>query len=160
MKRWNGWGDESTDYPLPGLAEDYLAKFFNGGKNLPPDAMLEDVIKSVPVSPFKNQESVNVDAEQRLRHACGQSLPDWINMRSGRIPRFPDGVIFANSRKDIQSALEIARTFQSHLIPYGGGTSVVGHINPPEIDKPILTLDLSNLNQLIELDETNLFATF
>ncbi len=160
MKRWNGWGDESTDYPLPSLAEDYLADFFNGKKNLPPDATLQEVIKSVPVSPFKNQELINVDPEQRLRHACGQSLPDWINLRSGRIPRFPDGVIFANSAQDIESALELAQTYQAHLIPYGGGTSVVGHINPPKVDKPIITLDLSKLNKLIEIDDSNLLATF
>ena len=46
------------------------------------------------------------------------------------------------------------------MIPYGGGTSVVGHINPLPADAPVLTIDLSQLNRLIELDETSHLATF
>lgn len=159
MKRWNGWGDVNTDYPLPELAEEYLAKLFKH-EVLPPDAAMEEVIKSVPASSFRNYEFIDVDPESRLRHAHGQSLPDWINLRSGRISRFPDGVIYPSSNDDMRAALEFAQTSQSILIPYGGGTSVVGHVNPPMVDMPVLTLDLHRLNKLVEIDEKNLLATF
>jgi alkyldihydroxyacetonephosphate synthase len=46
------------------------------------------------------------------------------------------------------------------LIPYGGGTSVVGHINPLTSDRPILTVDLSRLSRLHALDEESHLATF
>jgi alkyldihydroxyacetonephosphate synthase len=159
MKRWNGWGDELTDFPLPDLAGEYLAKRFED-INLPPDASIEEVIEKVPESAFNNYNLIDIDPEIRLRHALGQSLPDWINLRSGRIPRFPDGVIYPSSNSDISAALEFANSTQSHLIPYGGGTSVVGHINPPQVDRPVLTLDLTNLNKLVDIDEQNLLATF
>jgi alkyldihydroxyacetonephosphate synthase len=159
MKRWNGWGDDNTDYPLSELAEEYLANFFKA-EDPPSDAAIEDVIQSVPDSPFGNNDFINVEPEQRLRHALGQSLPDWINLRSGRIPRFPDGVIFPTSTDEILATLEFAKTSQSHLIPYGGGTSVVGHINPPKSDKPVLTLDLHQFDKLVDFDEKNLLATF
>jgi alkyldihydroxyacetonephosphate synthase len=159
MKRWNGWGDEHTNYPLPELAEEYLSNIFD--KTLPPpDAQLEEVIGAVPPSPLRNYPFINVDPEDRLRHACGQSLPDWINLRSGRIPRFPDGVIYPSTEEEVMQALEFSDSNQIILIPYGGGTSVVGHINPPLVDTPVLTVDLMKLNKLVELDETSLLATF
>src|SRR5690554_7737890 len=46
------------------------------------------------------------------------------------------------------------------LIPYGGGTSVAGHINPPEVDKPVLTVDMGRMNRLLELDTESQIATF
>jgi alkyldihydroxyacetonephosphate synthase len=46
------------------------------------------------------------------------------------------------------------------LIPFGGGTSVVGGINPRSQDPPTLTLDLSRLNRLSNLDEVSRLATF
>ena len=46
------------------------------------------------------------------------------------------------------------------MIPYGGGTSVVGHINPSPGDDPVLTLSLEKLNRLLDFDKTSLLATF
>ncbi|NMB90226.1 MAG: FAD-binding oxidoreductase, partial [Chloroflexi bacterium] len=46
------------------------------------------------------------------------------------------------------------------LIPYGGGSSVVGHINPLPGDAPVLTVDLGRMNRLLELDEASRLATF
>ena len=100
MKRWNGWGDVNIDYPLPELAEEYLAKLFKH-EILPPDAAMEEVIKSVPASSFRNYEFIDGNPESRLRHAHGPSLPDSINLRSGRISRFPVGVIYPSSNDDI-----------------------------------------------------------
>jgi alkyldihydroxyacetonephosphate synthase len=53
-----------------------------------------------------------------------------------------------------------ARRLNLRVIPYGGGTSVVGHINPLRGDEPVLTLDLSRLNHLLDLDATSQLATF
>jgi len=159
MKRWNGWGDDQTIYPLPDLSKNYLVNLL-GEADTPPDASLDEVIKSVPESRLTPFSTISADPEQRLRHACGQSLPDWINLRSGRIPTFPDGVIFPTSDEQIEEAFEIASSHQMILIPYGGGTSVVRHVNPPQCDTPVLTIDLSNPNQMVDFDETSLLATF
>ncbi len=159
MKRWNGWGDEQTTYPLPDLAKNYLENLLGEG-NTRPDASLEEVLKSVPESRLPSIGTISLEPEERLRHACGQSLPDWINLRSGRIPSFPDGVLYPTSDDQIKEAFEIAFSNQLILIPYGGGTSVVRHINPPQSDTPVLTIDLSNLDQLVDFDETSLLATF
>jgi alkyldihydroxyacetonephosphate synthase len=87
-------------------------------------------------------------------------LPDWIALRSGRVGPFPDGVVYANTTEDVRTILKFVLESGSKLIPYGGGTSVVGHINPQPCARPTLTLDLSRLNRLLAFDEIDQLATF
>jgi alkyldihydroxyacetonephosphate synthase len=87
-------------------------------------------------------------------------LPDWIALRSGRVGPFPDGVVYANTTEDVRTILKFVLECGSKLIPYGGGTSVVGHINPQPCARPTLTLDLSRLNMLLTFDEIDQLATF
>lgn len=159
MKRWNGWGEESTIYPLPESAARYLADLIGEGLRLE-DAALEQTVRAVPPSSLSPHPLVSVDAEERLRHARGQSLPDWVALHSGWINAFPDGVAYPTCDEDVRALLDYAHRTGTRLIPYGGGTSVVGHINPLPGDAPVLTLDLSRLNRLLELDETSHLATF
>ena len=159
MKRWNGWGDEATTYPLPGSAARYLADLVGEGQHLQ-DATLEQALQAVPATALAPHPLISTDPEERLRHARGQSLPDWIALRSGQIQAFPDGVAYPVSGEEVRSLLEYARKTNIKLIPFGGGTSVVGHINPLPGEAPILTMDLSRLNRLLALDETSQLATF
>ncbi len=159
MKRWNGWGDEATHYPLPVSATRYLASLIGEGAHLE-DVSLGQALAGVGASRIPAHPLISSDAEERLRHARGQSLPDWIALRSGRIGTFPDGVAYPANDEEVQGLLEYAKKTGVKLIPYGGGTSVVGHINPIPGQAPVLTVDLSRLNRLLELDETSHLATF
>ncbi len=159
MRRWNGWGDEHTIYPLPDRAAAYLADRVGAGVQLE-DAPLKQALARVPPSRLPENPVVSSDALDRLRHARGQSLPDWIALRSGQIGVFPDGVVCATSGLDVRGLIDYARHVGAHLIPYGGGTSVVGHINPQPGDAPVLCLDMGYMNTLIDLDETSRLATF
>ncbi len=159
MKRWNGWGNVDTDYPLPASALDYLTRRI-GSLDPQPDAAMGDVLAAVPESRLPSHPLVDLSAETRLRHARGQSLPDWVALRSGRVDTFPDGVAFPESEADVRGLLIYARKAGASVIPYGGGTSVVGHINPLKSDAPVLTLSLEKMNRLLDLDETSRLATF
>jgi alkyldihydroxyacetonephosphate synthase len=159
MRRWNGWGDDSIEAPLPESASHYLKDFVGEGVQQP-DASLDQVLASIPPSRIKDHPSISTDPEMRLRHARGHSLPDWIALRSGQIGTFPDGAAFPTSSHDLQDLFAFARQRGAYLIPYGGGTSVVGHINPLPSEKSTLTLDLSHMNHLTDLDETSRLATF
>ena len=130
MKRWNGWGDEKINYPIPDSAKDYLTRHLGGFQDLD-DADIADITKIIPDSKLPGIHEISTDAHDRIRHSCGQSLPDWIHLRSGRIPRITDGVMYPTSDDDIEFAIGFAEKNQAILIPFGGGTSVVGHINPP-----------------------------
>ena len=159
MKRWNGWGDNHITYPLPDKAANFLEELVGSSKT-PPDASLRDVIATVPESRLPHHPLVNTNADVRLRHARGQSLPDWIALRSGRIPAFPDGVAFPTLDTEVGDLIHYAKDIGAKLIPYGGGTSVVGHINPEPGDAPVLTVNMQRLNNLRHFDKTSLLATF
>lgn len=159
MRRWNGWGDETTVMALPAAGEAFLAARVGPGQRLA-DASLAQVLDTVPVSRLPAHPLVSVAAEERVRHARGQSLPDWLAMRSGEFGIFPDGVACPETAAQVRELLDWARTHDVVVIPYGGGTSVVGHINPQACARPVLTVSLERLNQLLEIDEDSLLATF
>lgn len=159
MKRWNGWGDDTTDFPLPPKALPMLAEWAADGRP-PQDATLTDIVTAVPESRLPAHRLVQTDAETRIRHARGQSFPDLVALRSGQIAAFPDGVAVPTNPEEVAELIRFAQETAVHLIPYGGGTSVVGHINPLAGDTPVLTVNLQRLNQLSRFDEISHLATF
>ncbi len=159
MKRWNGWGSDDIDYPVPPSALAYLAEAI--GPAVPgPSAPLESILKRIPPSRLPDRLLYNRNPETRLRHARGHSLPDWIALRFGSLDRFPDGVARPASEQDVEEILAFAKESGTWLIPYGGGTSVVGHINPPPAEHPYLTVSLERMRRMSKLDETSRIAAF
>lgn len=159
MRRWNGWGDDAVSYPLPKRGKQYLAERVGSGAP-PRDATFEDVASAVPESRLPSNPLFTTDAAHRVRHAAGQSLPDWISLRGGQVSAFPDGVAYPATGEEVAELLEFARQSGAAIIPYGGGTSVVGHINPLAGERPVLTVDLGRLRGLIRLDANSRLATF
>ena len=159
MRRWNGWGDETICFPLPGNALRFLVKRIGEAKPLP-GATLDDVLRQVPESRLPDSPLVDKSAEERVRHTRGQSLPDWLALRSGNLGVFPDGVAYPTTREDICNLLIYAREARAIVIPYGGGTSVVGHITPEKGKNPVLTIDMGRMNRLLSLDKESQIATF
>ena len=123
-KRWNGWGNSQTDYPLPDVGLDFLQTKLGSLPSVD-DCTLEEIVPNIPTSRLPDHPLVDTTPETRLRHARGQSLPDWIALRSGRIPVFPDGVAFPVTDDAVRSLVQIGINNGIKLIPYGGGTSVV-----------------------------------
>jgi len=159
MRRWNGWGDEAVDFPLPANARKFLIEKIGVGNPLL-DAAFEEVLEKVPPSRLPSHPLVLKSPEERLRHARGQSLPDWIALRSGNLDTFPDGVGFPETTEEVQDLLSYAEATGASVIPYGGGTSVVGHVTPESSDSPVLTVDLRRMNRLVDLDKESQIATF
>jgi len=124
---------------------------------------LAEVLATVPPSRLRDlpgRDLVHVDERERLKHARGQSLPDWVALRTGHVPTFPDGVAYPSSAGDVARLLEYAARVDARVIPYGGGTSVVGHINPEPGEQPVLTVNMRRMNQLTRLDSISQLATF
>ncbi len=159
-RRWNGWGGEHTHYPLKPKALAYLNQVLSGPGAILPDASLESVIAQVPQSRLPPHPLVSADAETRIRHARGQSFPDWLAMRSGLFGRFPDGVALPASSDEVREVLRWAYAHQFAIVIYGGGTSVAGHVNVPACLEPVLSLSLERLNRLLALDRESQIATF
>jgi alkyldihydroxyacetonephosphate synthase len=161
MRLWNGWGDEKNnlDFELSASSCAFIEQRI--GKYSPlVDATLEEAVSKVPPSRSPEHRLINTDAEVRLRHCRGQSIPDWLAMRSGDFGTFPDGVAFPESSEDVQEILMFAQDNDLIVIPYGGGTSVCGHITPEAGDKPVITVAMSRMNKLMALDKESQIATF
>ncbi len=159
MRRWNGWGDDSTELPLKPAARRFLAGLIGEGRPLP-DASLAEVIARVPPSRLPEHRLIVGDREVRVRHARGQSLPDWLAMRSGDFGPVPGRRRVPEDAAQVRELLEFAQQHDVAVIPYGGGTSVVGHINPQAGDRPVLTVGLAAMNGLRDLDPHSQIATF
>jgi len=161
MKRWNGWGDEKNNFnfELTKTSQDYIEGFI--GKSTPlVEATLTETVAKVPESRAPQHRLINTDKEVRLRHCRGQSIPDWLAMRSGDFGVYPDGVAFPSSSEDVQELLAFAAQENLIVIPYGGGTSVCGHITPEKNQQPVITVAMTKMNKLIAFDEISQIATF
>lgn len=159
MRRWNGWGDESIETSLPPRARDLLESLIGAG-SAPPDATLEEVAATIPPSRLAADPTLDDDPRTRIRHARGQSLPDWVALRTGRLGAVPDAVARPADTEAVRGLVVLAKRTGAAVIPYGGGTSVVGGITARPSDRPLLTVDLARTAGLHALDETSGLATF
>jgi alkyldihydroxyacetonephosphate synthase len=159
MRKWNGWGDEASEFPASPEVSAFLGRVLGSSAPLP-DAGRDAVLATVPPSRLPAHPLVRTDAGIRLDHARGQSLPDWLALRSGEIGVFPDGVALPESAAEVRELLAFARAHDLVVIPYGGGTSVAGHITPLPGSRPVLTLSLARMDGLQALDRESQIATF
>ena len=161
--RWNGWGNVSINKTVSPHGAKLIKSHIGKTKKLS-SVSLQQVLKTVPKSrlpaALTDLNIVSTDKEVRLRHARGQSFPDWIAMHGGDFEVFPDGVAFPESTADVETLLTLANEHDLIVIPFGGGTSVVGHINPQKGSRPVLTIAMSKMDQLLDLDFESQIATF
>lgn len=159
MRRWNGWGDDAVQDELPPAGAAAIERLI-GAATPPRDAELADVLARVPPTLLPRHRLVADDPEVRVRHARGQSFPDWVALRTGRLDAVPDGVAFPTDASEVRELLAWAAAVGARVIPYGGGTSVVGGVTPTADGSPWLTISLARLTGLRSLDEGSLLATF
>ncbi|MGP4712807.1 MULTISPECIES: FAD-binding oxidoreductase [unclassified Psychrobacter] len=161
--RWNGWGNVNINKKVSPHGAKLIKSQIGKTKKLK-SVSLQQVLKTVPQSRLPAEltdlDMVSTDQEIRLRHARGQSFPDWIAMHGGDFEVFPDGVAFPESTSDVEQLLKLAQEHDLIVIPFGGGTSVVGHINPQKGSRPVLTIAMGEMAQLIDLDTESQIATF
>ncbi|MBN2283716.1 MAG: FAD-binding oxidoreductase [Deltaproteobacteria bacterium] len=159
MERWNGWGDETVTMELPSQALDLLRGLIGEGTPRK-DHSLEDTLAAIPQSRLGEYRLISKDPRERLIHAHGQSLPDWIALRCGTLERYPDGVAHPTTLQDVKEILDYTQREHLVVIPYGGGTSVVGHLTIPESDRPVVSLSMKRLKRMITMEPESLLATF
>jgi alkyldihydroxyacetonephosphate synthase len=98
--------------------------------------------------------------DERLLHAYGKSYPDLVRVRRGQVDRAPDLVILPEGHADVEAVIGLAHAHRVCVIPFGGGTNIVGGVNP--LDRPdrmVVSLDLRPMNRLLSLDPVSLTAT-
>ncbi len=158
--RWNGWGYTNQTYPLSSTLLSYLEQHL-GPADRPPEVERASV-RVPPPYPFRHPHaSLDTSDDTRLTHALGQSFPDLTAKRFGQIRRFPDAVSFPERDGEVRDLLSWAGDSNVQIIPFGGGTGVVGGVNPSDSDdRPVVTLAMGRQNALRHLDEISGLATF
>ena len=165
---WSGWGDPALAIALPDsmlkLLADGLGVHTPGRPaglltdyTLPP-GRLPDAARA-RLSEVVGSDHAEASTEARIRHLRGKSTPDLFRLRSHDTTGAPDLVVRPGTHEEILELLAVCSEERIAVIPFGGGTSVVGGL---EADSDgyagAVALDLRRMNALLELDETSRLA--
>ncbi|MEO8667065.1 MAG: FAD-binding oxidoreductase [Bauldia sp.] len=102
----------------------------------------------------------DIDPFSRADHALGQSYPDVLRRRSGKIEAAPDAVLSPPNREAVMQVMRIAGDKGLAVIPFGGGTSAVGGVSTPAIPgAPVIVLDMRGMDRVIAIDAHDVRAT-
>ncbi|MGE0066200.1 MAG: FAD-binding oxidoreductase [Solirubrobacterales bacterium] len=162
---WWGWGDPGT---LPELDDEALAVLRERIGDLQPwplaaaDPAEFALLNPQPLPP-KLTEAVGVgriftSLEDRLRHASGRGYVDLARMRGGKLEAAPDAVVLPADVSQLRAVLDVCATEGIAVVPFGGGTSVVGGVEPLRGGHTrLISLDLASLRN-VEVDRRSLTA--
>ncbi len=168
--RWWGWGEDGHDVTLP----DHALAMLRDEIGLDPAAgsrpvALEEV--KLPASRLDGasrqrlvtvvgEEHVRDDRAARVEHAAGRSYPDLFRLRSGAPAGAPDAVVEPGSADEVRALLSACAEGRIAVVPFGGGSSVVGGVDPVADGFPaVISLDLRRLDRVVAVDRTSLTAT-
>lgn len=103
---------------------------------------------------------LKTDVLSRLKKASGKSYPDLLSAFFTDKIHLPDAVIYPSSQGDIKQVLQWASEQKVAIVPFGGGSNVVGAFKQKDESALKVVLDMSNLSRLLSLDKENLTAEF
>jgi alkyldihydroxyacetonephosphate synthase len=95
---------------------------------------------------------------ERVCHALGKAYRDVVRGFRGEFENPPDLVAFPRDESEIETVLAWAEAEGAAVVPFGGGTSVCGGVEPRLGDRPVVSLDLRRLDRVLEVDPTSLAA--
>jgi alkyldihydroxyacetonephosphate synthase len=162
--KWWGWGDPERRLDLPpgavgALREELGVKPEDAVEPVSLDQVSLPEPRRVPEAVRSAAGEVLDGAEDRLRRAAGRSYPDLIRLRMGKLEVAPDAVLRPADAAAVEAVLTACSENGVAVVPYGGGTSVVGGIDAVAGDhNAVVSLDLERLRS-VELDATSLTAT-
>lgn len=167
--RWNGWGDPAKAKELPRAVRALIPLLLGRVRRAAPPPSLAEV--RVRPSALTDDDRaafaavVGVDGvdhadEARIRHAGGRSTPDLLRRREHE-QRVPDGVVLPADHAQVMACLAVAGELDIAVIPYGGGTSLVGALDPERgPHRAVISLDLRRLRGLLRVDALSGEAVF
>ncbi len=163
---WASWGQPQ---PLPERTRALLAEFLGADLRPSPRAAEDEAI--VPPSRLPaaarqalaaaaGADQVHEDRAARLRRAGGKSTTDLLRRRAGDAAGAPDAVVTPGSHEQVVAVLAAASAHRVAVVPFGGGTSVTGGVEPVRgVFGAVIALDLRRLDRLTRLDPESLTAT-
>lgn len=167
MPFW-GWGDPAHPRELPAHAVEFLRREVGAAAAPRPPVALEEVRLRAPtlsaaararLEAIVGSEHVRDDRRARVLRAAGKSYPDLVRQRAGDCEAAPDAIVAPGSPEEVGAVLAACAQAGVAVVPFGGGTSVVGGVDP--LRGPfdaLVSLDLRRMDRLVALDEESLTA--
>ena len=147
-KHW-GWGFEDEEpVPAAGIAEHL-------GFGSEPEAPVP--LAGVELRPPRLETPYASDTWSRAAHAAGRSYMDVVRGMRGHFPHPPDGVATPASEDELRSVLDWCGERDVAVVPFGGGTSVVGGVDgrlgPGQAG--VVAINLRRLDRVLEVDHVS-----
>lgn len=155
-RSWWGWGtlEEAASDPE---AQELIARVsqvlpaHDFTDHRPPDPTQLGLPAPRITAPDSVTELCSADPEDRAGHARGKAFRDVVRNLQGHLDYVPDLVVRPRTESDVIDLLDWCSRDAIALIPYGGGSSVVGGIEP-RFDAPAVTMDLTAMDAVLEID--------
>ena len=170
--RWNGWGWAAHKDGL--AAREDVWAWLAAELGMPallatPARPIEDV-SLPPAQLSKSQregferivgaEHVRSEPFERAFHALGRSYHDLLRLRAGILACAPELIVYPRATPEVLALLAYATENDIAVVPFGGGTSVVGGVSANSgACKSVVALDLSRMDTLISADTRSRMAT-
>jgi alkyldihydroxyacetonephosphate synthase len=167
--KWWGWGTEDEAYHIPDPDRFWTYVRDHLGETRPRPRVTS-------LAEFKLRQSrlpegdiaglrqisgagaVFTDSEDRAFFSLGKGYTDLVRMRRGDIANATDAIVRPADEQQVLAAMRLAARRRLAVIPFGGGTSVVGGVEPVG-DGPTITIDMAGLSQVLEIDREAATAT-
>ena len=167
QRKYWGWGYEDHKIDAKALKKtiSFLCQALNVENKIAQHPLpIEEIELREPRFQLNNTISMicSHDRYDRLSHTYGKSTSDIVKGLRGEFPNPPDYVAFPKSESNLQKLITFAEENKLSLIPYGGGSSVVGGVEPTKSTryKGTISVDMKHFDQLLEVDETSRCARF
>ena len=160
-KFW-GWGYEDQQPPpseVEAAAAGIVAHLGFGSPDVESPARVEDLDLPEPrlSPPGSLAETFAAYPHARASHALGKAYRDVVRAFRGELPHVPDLVATPRDERELEQVLDFCESSGAAAIPYGGGTSVVGGVEP-RFEQPAVSVDLGSLAGVHEVDSVSLSA--
>jgi alkyldihydroxyacetonephosphate synthase len=161
LKHW-GWGYEDqapTSAQLTEAAEGIRARFGFGGEVRAAVPLDEVEVRAPRLKRPETFGDLFTDAKyERVSRALGKAYRDIVRGFRGEFEHPPDLVAQPRDCSEVETVLNWAEAEGAAVVPFGGGTSVVGGVEARLGERPVVTMDLRRLDRLVEVDPISLAA--
>ncbi|MFD0274399.1 FAD-binding oxidoreductase [Kitasatospora sp. NPDC127111] len=163
--KWDAWGDPALAKELSAEIKGLLAAALGVTGDAAPGPSADEVVlrpSALTEADLKalaavvGHAHVSAADADRLPRAGGKSTPDLLRRRSREPQDAPDAVVLPGTEDEIAALLALCAERRIAVVPFGGGTSVVGGLDPERgTFAAVISLDLRRFDQLLGLDETS-----
>ena len=157
-KHW-GWGFEDQQPPheqveaAAAAARDHLG-FPPAEVERPVPLEQIELAPSMLEPPASLAQICATDRYERVTHSYGKSYRDVVRAFRGRFQNPTDVVAHPADEADVERVLAWCEDAGAAAIPFGGGTSVVGGVEPPG-DRPSVTIDLRSMDRVLDVNRVS-----